>query len=432
MLAQLALALCLAQTPDVLVIVLDDVGETERVLLPSLDAVAARGVTFQRFYSFPVCSPTRYAALAGRYPRREGIGDVINAHNSATGASPAPDRLDVMLPESLKPTHKTGLFGKWHLGRASEGERVDLLDVTESGPFVSGFDYWRAGNPNSIAQPGSTKDGYYNWYRVDDGTVSRFHSTYATAAQRDAFVSWWTGTSGPRFAWLAFSAAHQPYDTPPGYAPASTTRGAYELVIEYLDDALTAVLGTVNLDTTFVFVFGDNGTPDDARPVGAPSGYWKGTCYEGGVNVPLLVSVPGVSSGATSQRLVSALDIAPTVCELLGVQPMRGYEDGRSFANSLGANWSGTTARTWLAVERYDTPPGNGQIEGYDDLAVIECAWKLRRVDADGIGPGGYAESAYYLPNDPFEQNPFDPNLLPTGLRTRLYAQLASLPPRLP
>lgn len=423
-------ARCAPQPASAIVIILDDVGETERALLPSLDALAARGVTFDRFYTFPVCSPTRYAALAGRYPRRAGIGDVINAHNSATGASPAPDRRALMLPEALKPTHETALIGKWHLGRASEGGRVDLLDSSESGPFVSGFDSWLAGNPNSIAQPGSTKDGYYNWYRVDDGTVSRFHTTYATAAQRDAFVSWWTRTTGPKFAVLAFNAAHQPYDTPPGYAPASTTRGAYELVIDYLDDAISGALGVVDLAETFVFVLGDNGTPDDARRVGTPSGFWKGTTYEGGVNVPLIVSGPGITPKPNSQRLVSALDIGPTLLELLGTPPAtQGFGDAMSFANALGP-WIGSKPRSWVFTERYDTPGGGGQPAGYDDQAVVEAAWKLRRVDQDGPGPLASQDFAYYLPGDPFEQAPIAPSSLPPSLKARLYAELASIPAR--
>lgn len=409
-------------------IVLDDVGETERPLLSSLAGIAAAGVEFSRFYTFPVCSPTRYAALAGRLPRREGIGDTINAHNSATGASPPPDRLAVMLPEALKPTHATALFGKWHLGRASVGMRRDLLAITESGPFVSGFDRWRAGNPNSIALPGATKDGYYNWYRVEDDQVLRNNSEYATAAQRDAFLNWWTTASGPRLAWLAFSAAHQPYDPPPGYAYTGSVRGDYEQVIEYLDDALAAVLAVVSLADTYIVILGDNGTPDEARIPGSPSGYWKGTCYEGGINAPLLIAGPGVMPG-TSARLVSALDVSPTILELIGASS-RGLEDGRSFADELGP-WSGAPVRTWVFSERYDVPSGGGQVEGYDDQAVVESAWKLRRVDADGIGPGPSVDRAYYLPNDPYELSPIDPALLPAPIRDRLYAELASLSPRL-
>jgi arylsulfatase B len=424
-----ALLLAVAQTPSVLVIVGDDLGWPERHLMPALDEISERGVTFERAYTFPVCSPTRFAALYGMLPRRVGIGDVINSHNSATGASPAPDRLHVSLAEALKPTHETALFGKWHLGRASVGARADLLALTESGPFVSGFDVWRAGNPNSIAQ-GPGADGYFDWYRVDDAQVTQNASTYATHAQRDAFVSWWTSTTGPRFAWLAFNAAHQPYDAPPGRTPTGSVRGDYEQIIADLDDSLAACLAAVDFETTWVIYIGDNGTPDEARPAGTPSGFWKGTTYEGGVNVPLIVSGPGVTSGVISQRLVSVVDIPATLLEVLCVQA-RGFADSASFADGLGGTWTGEPARTFVFTERYDTPSTNPSV-GYDDQAVIEACWKLRRVDVDGPGPAPSVDTAYYLPNDPYEQNPIDPLLLPTGLQVRLYGELASVPTRLP
>ncbi len=423
--------------PSVLFIVLDDVGWPEVPELPSLKEVSSRGVTFERFYSWPVCSPTRYSALAGRYPRRAGIGDVINAHNSNTGASPAPNRLDLCLSEAMLPSRETALFGKWHLGRLSVGNRDDLLALTQSGPFGSGFPVWRAGNPNSIGQPVASNNGYYDWYRVDDDNVNPHSGEYATAAQRDAFVSWWTTTTGPKFCWLAFNAAHAPYDPPPGMIPTGSVRGDYLQVVHYLDGALDAVFGAVDFSTTFVFVFGDNGTPDDARPNGptglqAPSGFWKGSTYEGGINVPLFVAGPGVTPGIVSQRLTSSVDLPATALELAGVPISRGFEDSQSFADAMGSTWTGSAPRTWIFSERYDTPGGGSQVEGYDDQAVVEAVWKLRRVDADGIGPGGTVDHAYHLVADPYEIAPIDPLLLPASIRTRLYAELAQLPPRAP
>lgn len=425
------------KTPNVLVIVLDDVGASERALMPALADVAAVGLEFTRFYAWPVCSPTRYAALSGRYPRRAGIGDVINAHNSSTGASPPPDRRDVLLPEALKPTHRTALVGKWHLGRASVGQRDDLLAVTESGPFVSGFDDWLAGNPNSVAQPPSISSGYYDWYRVDNERVRPSHTTYATAAQRDELIAWIGAQSEPWFAWFAPNAAHAPYDPPPGTRSTGSERGDYLQVLAYLDQALVEVLAAVDLDDTLVLVFGDNGTPDGARPLGTPSGFWKGTTHEGGIRVPLLVAGPGVRQGASS-RLVSALDLGPTILEILGT-PSRGFEDGRSFADELG-EWRGAAARTWLFSERYDTP-GGVQPEGYDDMAFVEgptvypgtetkVLLKRRLVDADGIGPGGRVDLLYDLASDPDERAPGPFSSAPSVIRNRFAQYAAALPAR--
>lgn len=424
------LLLALAPQQNVLVVIGDDLGWSERALMPSLDAIAQRGTTFTRFYAYTVCSPTRYAALYGELPRRVGMGDIVSAHNSLNAPCPAADRRNVSLAEALKPTHRTALFGKWHLGRASVGDRIDLLDVTESGPFVEGFDSWLAGNPNSIALgPGAT--GYTDWYRVDDEVVTQNAMTWATHAQRDAFVSWWTGTSGPKFAWLAFNAAHQPYDAPPGQSATGTVRGDYEQLIADLDDSLASCLAVVDFETTIVVYLGDNGTPDDARPLGTPSGFWKGTTYEGGVKVPLIIAAPGGAAGATSSQIASATDIPATLLELLCTNA-RGFQDSQSLAGTLGGNWTGEPARAYVFVERYQNPPV-GLSTFPDDQAVIEASWKYRRVDPDGAGglqpPQDFA---YYLPTDPYEQNPIDPALLTPTIRNRLQAELAAQPPRLP
>jgi hypothetical protein len=81
-------------------------------------------------------------------------------------------------------------------------------------------------------------------------------------------------------------------------------------------------------------------------------------------------------------------------------------------------------------TERYDTPGGGTQPNGYDDQAVIESAWKLRRVDVDGPGPLAAQDLAYYLPTDPNEQRPAPIATLPPALRARLLSEMASVPAR--
>lgn len=439
---------------NVLVIIADDIGWTERAYFPaSLDSLAAQGTTFTRAYSWPTCSPTRLAALFGHYPRRDGIGDLsLNAHLETD------DRLPLSLvsvAEVFAPTYQTALFGKWHLGRAPLDNGSDLALPAASmarvqgplGPYCQGFELWRAGSPTVVAAGSGAPNGYYDWWRVDDGLMQT-ETLYATAAQRDEFLAWWTGTSGPKFGVLSWSAAHTPYDTPPGYTPHPTTRGKFLQVADYLDQAMADVLAAVSLTDTIVVFISDNGTPDDARDATTPSGYWKGSTFEGGVRVPLIVAGPGIAQG-TSSRLVSIVDIPATLCELANL-PNPGL-DSQSFADALGS-WTGSAARSFVFAERYETRqpgPTAPQPEGYDDSAIIEASWKMRVVDADGIGAGGKAELVYYLPTDPYELAPSpgwttsDGTSPPQGLTTaqqnalsvattRLRAELASMPARKP
>ena len=419
----------LAAAHSAVVIIIDEMGWSDRATVTSLDALAAQGVTFNRFCTFPLCSPSRYAALFGRYPRRDGIGELVApVYPGEAPGSPAPDRLDVSVFEALKPIYATALVGKWHLGRAATGTGADLLatDTTESGPFVQGADEWLAGAPsNTDLGPDST--GHYAWYRVDNERVTPRSTTYSADAQRDAFLSWWSGTSGPKFAVLAWSLGHAPFDTPPGMTPATGTRNKFLLGLQYLNGPMNAVLSAIDLSDTYVFAFGDNGTPEDARIVGSPIGIWKGSTagngptFGGGVGTPLIVAGPGITAGATSARLVSVADIPATLFELLGVSS-RGFEDSRSFADALGS-WTGSPARSFVFSERYG-PPANT-----DDVCIIRQHWKMRTVDPDGPGPIPATTRYYDLAADPFERTPATP---PASVIANFAADLASLPARKP
>lgn len=406
-----------AQAPSVVIIVADDLGHGERHLMPSLDAMAAEGTTFDRFYVWPTCSVTRIGLLFGEYARRYGVGDLsMNAH-----ATPH-DKLPLgalSIAEVFAPTHATMLIGKWHLGRAPlNGE----MDSVTSGPYVQGFEGWRAGSPTVVnAGPGAS--GYYDWQRVQAGDMFA-ETQYATDVQRAEFVNWWMNTSGPKFCVLSWSAPHFPYDAPPGMTLQPTARENYEQVIEYLDGQLEIVLDAIEPDA-YVFFLADNGPDDGARPPGTPPGTHKGSTFEGGVRVPLLVRGPGVPAGVVSQRLVSAVDIGKTAADLAGVPVLGGHVDARSFADALGG--VGEKPRSWVFSERWDvTAAGLGGTPiGYDDQAVIHAQWKLRLVDEDGTGPNAPIERWYFLPTEV--------ELTPSPvIQAMMLAELASLPPRAP
>jgi len=411
--------LALAQAPDVIVMVADDMGWSERSLMPSLDVLAAQGVTFTRAYSQPTCSISRLEAMFGRLHRRQGVGDLsMNAHD------PNQDRLPVELvsiAEVLLPTHATALVGKWHLGRA---KLFGEMDSVTSGPWEQGWEAWPAGNP-SVVNAGQGATGYYGWKRVKQGDMA-ISSQYATDVQRDAFLEWWAATPVPRFAWLAWSAPHSPFDPPPGYESAATTREAYEHVVQYLDAQIAAVLAHVDLSTTYVVFVSDNGTPDEARPDGTPTGIWKGSVREGGIRVPLIVAGPGVVPGTTG-RVVSLVDLPATIAELVGAKISRGFEDSVSFADALG-RWAGAPERAFAFSERYEVRGASENLPqpvGYDAQAVIEKNWKLVHEDQDGSGPAGFVDLYFRMP----DEQPLVPS---ESTQARLKAELASLPARAP
>lgn len=401
--------------PDVLLIILDDVGWPEVGSLPSIfgpGGLAEKGVTFERCYSAPLCSPSRLMLLSGLYPRRLGLGGNLDPFNAAL--PPLPDL--VTMPDLFGDAgYESALFGKWHLGQAAP---FDGRDPVISGPPTQGFSRWLAGNPSTPSQgPGAT--GYRNWWRVDDDFLL-MSTQYTTSAELAEFTTWWDSMPFPRLAWLALSSAHDPWDNPPGY-PATinlTTRAKYLRVVSYADTKIAEALTHVDLTNTFVVFVCDNGTPNPARPPGSPFNQWKFTTYEGGVRVPMVVAGPGVTAGISSQRLISLLDVPATLAELAGV-PASGLDDSISFANALGA-WTGAADRQFLLTERYD--------EKYDDQAIIEAGWKYRLVDADGAGLAEPVESFGFC-SSPGVIQPLQPS---ETVKARLRAELASLPPRAP
>ena len=84
-----------------------------------MDALAADGMRFDNFYAnCPVCSPTRAALMAGRYPDHVGVPGVIRTH--ATNSWGFLDPKAILLPDKLKALdYHTAIIGKWHLGLES-------------------------------------------------------------------------------------------------------------------------------------------------------------------------------------------------------------------------------------------------------------------------------------------------------------------------
>lgn len=432
LLAPLILALACSQAPPKAVLIIcDDLGKDALHLMPSVCELAGQGMVFNRAYSWPTCSPTRLATWFGQYPRRAGIGDLSLDAGQATGQ----DRLPLDLVAISKVIRPTDLIGKWHLGRAPLfGE----MNQVPSGPFAHGVRHWLAGSP-SAPNAGVGATGHYDWSEVNDGDLVNNFTVYTTDAQRDAFLGLYPM---PRLCVLAWSAPHAPFDAPPGVTPAATNRGRYEQAVVYLDEAIDDCLKTVDLGTDFVVFMSDNGTPFDAAPVPGFDSYWKGSVFEGGINVPLIVAGPGITPG-TSDRLVSAVDIPATLAELLDLAPGETWLDSESFADELGA-WNGEPARAFVMSERYEVTAAPGaypQPTGFDAIAIVEeeTTWpgtsfrvRMKRVlaDMDGNGPGGTTDVVFDLLSDPYELAPGQFSALPVSIKKRMNAELASLPVR--
>ena len=123
--------------PNILIILMDDIGPATaatyggEINTPTLDRVAKSGVSFNRFHTTAMCSPTRAALLTGRNHTRVGNGQIAALANDFDGFSGVIPKTSATIAEVLKNYgYSTGAWGKWH--------NTPEEDVTSMGPF----DYW--------------------------------------------------------------------------------------------------------------------------------------------------------------------------------------------------------------------------------------------------------------------------------------------------
>lgn len=310
---------------NVLILVADDLGADQLAVYgkgadypstPTIDALAADGVLFRSAWTNPICSPSRASLMTGRYAFRTGIGNGVTSHEFAL--QPEEFLLPEMLDAGQPGIWSHGAFGKWHLGSDTVGGAL--------APNVAGWGHF-AGTLENISAPGT----YFSWPKVVDGTTST-STTYATTDTVDSALAWISGAPQPWLAYVAFHAPHAPFHAPPGElhtvdlstagGPGADPRPYYKAMVEALDTELGRLLVGLGeqLANTHVIFLGDNGTPDEVAL--SPSGKHKGTVFEGGVHVPLIVSGPAVAApGAQCDALVVSTDLFTTVAELAGVDP---------------------------------------------------------------------------------------------------------------
>lgn len=326
---------------NVVVILTDDLGWTDLGCFgskfyetPHIDRLASQGMKFTDAYSScTVCSPTRASLLTGQYPARLRITDWIAGHKRPFAKLNVPDwtmQLATSIPNLanvLKSAgYATASIGKWHLG------------PEECWPEKQGFDVNIAGCHRG--QPPS----YFSPYKIEtltDGPNGEFLSDRLTQ-EAVKFIE--TNKDKPFFVYLPHYGVHTPLMAKPQVVEkykAKTDKNAphnnpiYAGLIESVDDSvgqLLSKLDELNLsDRTIVVFTSDNG---GLIPVtsNVPLRAGKGSAYEGGVRVPLIIKWPGVTKpGSVENTPVISADFYPTLLGAAGIpNPNAASVDGES------------------------------------------------------------------------------------------------------
>ncbi len=327
--------------PNIIFVLTDDLGWTDLACYgssfyetPHIDRLAAAGMRFTSAYSAStVCSPTRAAILTGQYPARLHITDWIAGHVRKKAKLKIPDWTKQLSPEipnlakSLKSAgYATVSIGKWHLG------------PKECWPDKLGFDQNiggdHRGQPPSFFAP-------YQISTLPEGPDNEFLSERLTT-EAEKFIE--QNKDRPFFIYLPHYAVHTPIMAKPDVEAkykakaepgAPQSNAAYAGLIESVDDSvgrLVAKLDELQLTGRTFFIFtSDNGALDNISS-SAPLRAGKGSVYEGGVRVPLIIKWPGVVlAGSVCDTPVTSTDHFPTLLAAADIPPPASYHaDGVS------------------------------------------------------------------------------------------------------
>lgn len=315
--------------PHILYILADDLGWKDvgfhgatDIKTPNLDKLAAEGARLDRFYVQPMCTPTRAALMTGRYPFRYGLQTIVIPSKGTYGL--ATD--EYTLPQTLKDAgYRTEMIGKWHLGHADR----------KYWPRQRGFDYHYGAVLGEIDYFTHSAHGVLDWQRDNKPVEEEGYVTQLLGADAVKRIEA-HDASKPLFLYLAFTAAHTPYQATPEYLEkfkhiADETRRAYVGQIACMDDEIGKVLAALEKNgmrkDTIIIFHGDNGGTRDARLTGegavktvpcdnGPLKAGKGMLYEGGTRVPAFVNWPGHVPAAVVKEMIHVVDMLPTLSKL--------------------------------------------------------------------------------------------------------------------
>ncbi len=362
---------CLAQKrPNIVMIMADDLGGRDLSVYgnlfneaPNIDKLAKQGILFSNAYAAPVCSATRASIQAGQYPARVGIFDFIPGHWRPYEEVTVPQHQVQHLPEDITTIgdamqsagYKTAYFGKWHLGVTKE-----LL------PNARGYD-----NAHMYAGGGFYNPKFIPKYIAPE----KKRLSNALTDMGIDFIK--ENKDEPFFLFVSHYDVHVQLDADRDLInkylkkekdPDYPCNAVYAAMIEHVDKSVGAIMNAVEemglADNTVFIFYSDNGGVDnrydnipllggkskDVYPEGHPLQYiatsnapfraGKGTLYEGGIRVPLIVRWPEkIKAGSSSEALVSSVDFYPTLLALAdGKKPKKQVLDGHSMLPALKDN----------------------------------------------------------------------------------------------
>ncbi|MEZ6033392.1 MAG: sulfatase [Planctomycetaceae bacterium] len=342
-----------AERPNIVLILADDMGWADLGCYgadlhetPHLDQFAAEGVRFTTAYAMPVCSPTRAALMTGRHAAR--VHMTIWSEGSLKGPTDRPllqgNSLH-SLPHSEKTIAKylqengylTALVGKWHLGDADHYPEAHGFDVNIGGT------HW--GAPQTYWWPYRGTGRFGPEYRYVPHMEFGKPGEYLTDRLTDEALKVIDHAGEkPFFLYLSHHAPHTPIEAKADDVKYFESKlrpdlhhqnAVFAAMLKSFDESVGRVLKRLKergLEQNTIVIFAsDNGgyigidqKAGQTVPVtnNSPLRSGKGSCYEGGIRVPLIVRWPGVTQqNSICDEPTVIMDLFPTLLSAAGLTP---------------------------------------------------------------------------------------------------------------
>ncbi len=311
--------------PNIVILLADDLGFADLgfrgsdIDTPNIDRLAREGLTLNRFYSMPICTPTRSALMTARDPMK--LGAIYAGFQPWQNGGVSPD--EHFMPESFKAAgYQTAMIGKWHLGHTIE----PLV------PNSRGFNHFFGHLNTQIDYFDYTVAGGYDLQ--ENGISVKREGQYITdvhGAEAVRYIEELRDPEKPFFLYVPFLAPHSPMQAPEALEDKYKKRlnrpfpeRTYAAMVDSLDQAVGRVLESLDAqglsENTLVFFFSDNG---GLKAFGADNSPYRGgklETFEGGIRVNAVMRWPGqIEAGSSTEDVMSVLDVFPTFAEAAGV-----------------------------------------------------------------------------------------------------------------
>jgi arylsulfatase A-like enzyme len=313
-----------APRPNVIILLADDMGYADcgftgstDIRTPNIDRLARAGMVFTDAHvTASVCAPSRAGLLTGRYQQETGFECNLGASG---GLLAGQTTLASGLTEA---GYDTWALGKWHLG-----------STPELHPMAMGFDQFtgliggsRSYFPILDKEPSKNQRIERNGAPVPESDFDYFTDFLSSEAVQKIESQ---PEDAPLFLYLSYTAPHSPNHARPdlfeSYAHIEHNgRRKYASMVTAMDEGIGRVLDALEakqqLENTLIFFLSDNG---GATTNSSDNGSWrgmKGSKWEGGHRVPLIMHWPATIPPGTHNGLTSSLDLLPTIWTAAGVQ----------------------------------------------------------------------------------------------------------------